>query len=191
MIIGKISDKQLATEILAAAYTTNDTINETIRRDHRHLQRLRSLMEYSFDVALDFGRICFSDDRQAVALIILPDKKKVTLRSICRDIKLVMKITGLKNALKALDREKAISKVQGENKIYHIWYLGTFPHATGTGIGTALMKDLIQDAQKEGRPIYVESRIPKNTVWYEKRGFSIYRYLEHAGRRWACLRIEV
>lgn len=191
MIIGHPGNKALAVSILTKAYQYNDTINDTILQHGNRLRRLERLMAYSFDTAADFGKICFSDDGKAVALILFPDKQRITPVSILRDLHFLFFIAGPRRALRALGREKAVREAHTAQYISHIWYLATTPDAAGSGTGTALMQALMEDARNEGRPLYVESRIPENTAWYKKRGFEIYHRLEHDGRYWDCLRKDV
>ncbi|HVI43267.1 MAG TPA: hypothetical protein VM802_00290 [Chitinophaga sp.] len=105
MIIGTAKDKSIVVDILAESYDDNETINETILPSKRK-ERLRGLMEYSIEAALTAGKVCLSDDRQAVALILFPDHSRPVLRSIYLDIQLLFRITGWRRALKALSREK-------------------------------------------------------------------------------------
>ncbi len=65
-----------------------------------------------------FGDVFLSDDRKGCALIVLPDKKKTTLKSILLDLKLIFTCLGLSNAKKAMDRESKIKKLQPNESSY-------------------------------------------------------------------------
>jgi len=192
MIKAEYSDKNSVVELLSKAYNTNETINETIIQDTKRDYRLRKLMEYSFDISYRFGQVYFSEDKEAVALIIFPETKKTTLKIILLDIKLLLFCTGIFNAIKALSREEAIKKAHPKVPlIYYIWYLGTNPEYASKGIGSALMNDLITDSLARKRIMCVEARIEKNMLWYKKFGFVIYHELVHRGRKWFCMKKEV
>ena len=55
---------------------------------------------------------------------------------------------------------------------YYLSYLGTRPDSRGRGIGMGLLAELGALADREGRPIYLESTNPANTPRYERLGFS-------------------
>jgi GNAT superfamily N-acetyltransferase len=55
---------------------------------------------------------------------------------------------------------------------YYLSFLGTHPESRGRGIGMALLAELAAQADREGRPTYLESTNPANTPRYERLGFS-------------------
>jgi GNAT superfamily N-acetyltransferase len=55
---------------------------------------------------------------------------------------------------------------------YYLSFLGTHPGSRGRGIGMGLLGELAARADREGRPIYLESTNPANTPRYERLGFS-------------------
>jgi hypothetical protein len=85
-------NKEVIVDILTNSFRENKSVNY-IKQDKRRETRLRQLMAYSFEVSYMFGEIFMSDDRSACALIVLPDKKKTTPRSILLDLQLILKCT--------------------------------------------------------------------------------------------------
>lgn len=59
-------------------------------------------MDYSFEVCFTFGDVFLSDDKKSCALVLYPDKKKTTFKSILLDAKLILSCVGLKNIKKTL-----------------------------------------------------------------------------------------
>lgn len=110
MIRADYKDKNLVVNILARSFDNNKSVNYIIKQDSKRVQRLESLIDYSFDVCYLFGAIFLSDDRKGCALILLLDKKKTNLKSILLDIKLIVSCVGLSNIKKAFDRESKIKK---------------------------------------------------------------------------------
>ncbi len=150
---------------------------------------MKKLMEYSFEVCYLFGDVFLTNDKKSCALILLPDKKKTNFKSILLDIKLIISCVGLSNIKKALDRESRIKKIHPKGLMYYLWFIGVDPAEQNKGIGSALLKDVIEESVSKGRPIYLETSTFKNIPWYEKFGFAIYN--EHDfGYRLFCLRRE-
>lgn len=190
MINAGKKDRSVIVDILTKAYDHNETINETILQGSIRSYRLRKLMEFSIFVCTEFGKVYLSDNKQSVALVLFPDLRRTTIKTIWWDIQFLFTISGFSRSLKALSREKAVSKTHPAGKIYHLWYLGTNPSEAGKGFGGDLIKELIVDAQSNNRTLCVESRIEENTKWYKKFGFSVYDELIHNGRKWSCMKIE-
>jgi len=105
-------EKDLVINVLAKSFDGNSSVNYIVKQDNRREIRLRSLMDYSFEVCTAFGDVLLSDDNKGCALIVYLDKKKTTLKSTLLDIKLILQAVGIDNVSKALKREKLISSIQ-------------------------------------------------------------------------------
>ena len=178
MIRADYKDKQLITDILATSFNDNKSVNYIVKQDSKREQRLRSLMEYSFDVCHLFGDVFLSDDKSGCALVLLPDKKKFSLKSLWLDVKLIANCTGLSNVSKAMDREEKIKKLQPKEPLYYLWFIGVNPATQNKGTGSALLSDLINEGKEKQRTICLETSTLKNLPWYEKFGFTIYNELD-------------
>ena len=74
------------------------------------------------------------------------------------------------------------------------WYLATVgvaPSAQGRGVGRALVAALLERADRDGRPCYLESDRPENVPFYEAAGFRVEREIRVLGVRvWLMRRPE-
>jgi GNAT superfamily N-acetyltransferase len=65
------------------------------------------------------------------------------------------------------------------------WYLatlGTDPDRQGQGVGTALLQPVLNRADEEGMPAYLESSKERNVPFYSRFGFEVVEQLQsHAG----------
>ena len=178
MVRADYKDKQLVVDILSRSFDQNMSVNYIVKQDGKRAERLSKLMEYSFDICYLFGDVFLSDDRSGCALVLLPEKKKTTLKSILLDLKLIFKSTGLSNIKKALDRESKIKKLHPADPMYYLWFIGVDPKVQNKGTGTTLLKDVIQQAEAKNRSVYLETSTLKNIPWYEKFGFKVYNELD-------------
>lgn len=177
MIKAERKDKNLVVDILTKSFDTNQSVNYIVKQDQKRAQRVRSLMDYSFEVCYLFGDVFLSDDKKGCALITYPDKKKTTLKSILLDVKLILSAVGLKNIKKTLAREAKINEIQPKEPKYYLWFIGVDPEHQNEGIGSILLDDIIEDSEHKQRPIYLETSTVKNLPWYKKFGFQIYHEL--------------
>lgn len=178
MLDATYSDKNTVVDILAKSFDNNKSVNYIVRQDEHRKQRLRQLMSYSFDVCNSFGRVIFSENKKACALIIFPDKKRATVQSLLWDIKLIAGCIGLKGISKAISREKKIKNLQPKEPLYYLWFIGVNPEEQHKGIGSALLTEIIQDAEQQNRTLCLETSTEKNIPWYQKFGFTIYNELD-------------
>lgn len=172
------NDKNLVIDILTKSFDNNKSVNYIIKQDKYRVRRIRKLMEYSFDVCYLFGEVFLSDDKKSCALILLPDKKRTTLKLILLDMKLIFFCMGMSNIKKALKRESMIKKMHPDKMMYYLWFIGVEPSEQNKGIGSTLLRQVIQESITMGRPIYLETSTNKNIPWYEKFGFTVYGKLD-------------
>lgn len=154
MIKAQHKDKNVVVDILTKSFDTNQSVNYIVKQDKKRVQRVRSLMDYSFDVCYLFGDVFLSDDKKACALICYPDKKKTTLKSILLDVKLIFSSVGLKNINKTLAREALINKIHPQELKYYLWFIGVDTDYQNEGIGSVLLHEIIEDSEHKKRPIY-------------------------------------
>lgn len=185
MIKATQRDKPLVEDILARAFDDNKSVNYVIPQDARRKKRIRALMNYSFEVCSAFGEVFLADNRKACALVLYPDKKKTTLRSLALDAKLILSCTGIGNARKVLRRESLIKKTQLEQRVqqpggrmYYLWFIGVDPDCQQQGTGSRLFEELTGHARELQRPVFLETSTLKNLPWYKRFGLNVYAGLD-------------
>jgi len=177
MMTARYEDKKMVVGILTDAFDDNQSVNYVVRQDGKRKERIRRLMEYSFDVCYAFGKVLLSNDKKACALVVFPDQKKVTLRSALWDLKLVFSCTGLANARKVMRRETMIKKLQPKEPMYYLWFIGVSAKEQHNGIGTLLLKEIIEESEKEKKVICLETSTLNNLPWYQRHEFVVYNKL--------------
>ena len=60
----------------------------------------------------------------------------------------------------------------------HLALLGVVPDHQGTGIGSALLRSVLDRADREGTPAYLEATSDRNRALYERHGFVALRQLQ-------------
>ncbi len=64
------------------------------------------------------------------------------------------------------------------------WYLatlGTEPAHQGRGVGSGLMRPVLEQCDREGLPAYLESSKERNVPFYRRHGFEVARELDLPG----------
>lgn len=178
MMNANCDDKKIVIDLLTSSFNNNKSVNYIIKQDDKRDWRLKELMAYSFEMCYHYGKVLLSDDKKGCALVLLPNKKKTTIRSIFLDVGLILRVIGFRNIKKAISRESKINKLQLKEDVYYLWFIGVDPNEQHKGIGSKLLNELIQEANTQQRTICLETSTLKNIPWYEKFGFSIYNQLD-------------
>ncbi|WP_290794136.1 GNAT family N-acetyltransferase [Flavihumibacter sp. UBA7668] len=171
------ADKELIIDILFKSFRENKSIHFLLGKNATRPELIRKLMAYSVDYCTLFGEVYLSEDRKACALLLFPEKKKTTIHSILLDLRLAISVIGITHLKKTLDREARIKKIHPSTPFIYLWFIGVDPAEQGKGIGTRLLKKILEEALQKGRPVYLETSTKKNIPWYESHGFTIYASL--------------
>ena len=178
MIRAEYKNRSRIVDILVSSFDDNKSVNYIIPLDKKRKQRMKRLMEYSFDVCYLSGKVLLSDDKKGCALVMLPDNKKANVRSIWLDLKLIVTCIGLSNIKKAFLRETRIKRLHPKKPLYYLWFIGVDPAQQGRGTGTKLLNEIISESEAEKRAICLETSTLKNLPWYQQSGFTIYNELD-------------
>ena len=135
-------------------------------------------MEYSYDVCNAFGDVWISEDEQACALVLVPDKKKTSLIAILWDITLAFSVIGINRIGPVLGRESKIKSFHPNEPFSYLWFIGVKPELQNKGKGSQLLGQIIQKSKEEKRPIYLETSVERNLPWYKNHGFEVYNKLD-------------
>lgn len=192
MLKAQSKDRAFITHLLAQSFDDNKSVNYIIPQGRHRSKRLLRLMEYSFDYCQLHGNVYLSDDRQGCALVVYPHKAKSTLRSTLLDLRLITTCVGLANLKKTLQREAIIKKLHPREPFCYLWFIGVSPTAQHNGTGSALLRQLLEQCDREALPFYLETSVERNVPWYERFGFIEYKtlnpgYLLHCMKRGARL----
>lgn len=174
----KLADKDLVLDILTESFDANKSVNYVVKQDSKRKNRVRGLMEYSFNQCFHFGDVWLSDDNKACALVLYEDQKKSSLKTIGWDAKLALNVIGISRVFRVLSRESKIKKIHPKSKFTYLWFIGVYPDHQGKSIGSKLLRGIIEKAEKEGKPIYLETSMKRNVAWYHSNGFETYQELE-------------
>jgi len=178
MVRAVATDKDLIVEILSRSFNDNPSVNYIVCRDGKRLKRIRALIDYSFEMCLMFGDVWLSNNREACALTLYPQYKRTTLKAIWLDVKLVLKAIGIRRIKTALHREARIKEKQLKQSMTYLWFIGVDPDEQHRGIGSELLKEVINLSNEKGLPVFLETSVLQNLPWYKRFGFTIYDQLE-------------
>ena len=56
---------------------------------------------------------------------------------------------------------------------FYLSALGVDPARQGSGVGTALMRPVLERCDRDGTPAYLETAVARNVLLYERLGFEV------------------
>jgi len=180
MIKANKMDRSTVVRILSESFDANPSVNYIVRQDSLRTERIACLMGYSFNTCLDFGSAYLSEDRRCCALVLFPEKKRLSFSSVVRDLRLVFGVIGLAGVSRVLKREGLIkARYPSDKRIYYIWFIGCSPADQAKGLGSTMMDFLLAEADQLGLPVYLETSVKRNLAWYGRLGFQVYDQLDN------------
>jgi GNAT superfamily N-acetyltransferase len=159
------------------------------RRRRKALKRFFSIqLEQDY---LRFGEVWTTEDRSGAAIWAPPSKPRPGMRDLFHVLPLLRELFPLRHVREAL---RALFVVESLRPRVPHWYLatiGTDPELQGHGIGSALMKSVLERIDAAGEPAYLECSKEQNVPFYARFGFSVTRELtavQGAPRIWLMWR---
>ena len=175
---GKIHKERII-ELLAECLDTNKSVNWIVKQDSQRKERIRHLIDYSFEACIDSEQIRLTDDENGVIICSLSDDKLPFLEEAYLTARFVFQVTGIDGIGKALRREDYIKSFHPQDYEYmYLWFIAVDKSAQGKGIGSKMIKEVIAESEKESIPIYLETSDERTLQFYLKHGFEIYHASE-------------
>lgn len=174
------ADRERVVEILTASFADNLSVNDLIPQDARRMSRIMHVMRYSFEMCMRYGEVLLSEDRNACALVLYTGRRPNPVRKWLLDCNLIYHSIGIRNIRKASQREKCIMQKHNYPFACYLWFIGVLPAAQHTGLGTRMMKAIINKALLKKLPLLLETSTARNIHWYDALGFKHYDTL-HLG----------
>lgn len=180
MIKASKNDRERVVDILSESFKDNGSVNAITGNNS---QKIRYLMEYSFDKGLETGDIFLDEEKNAAVILLYPKSESTSLKSILRDIKLIFNVIGLANVPKVMKKEANVKKRHPEEAYAHLWYIGVDPNKWGHGHGSKLLRDVLEECKMKSLDVYLETSTVRNFNFYEREGFQRFDELDIGAKR--------
>jgi GNAT superfamily N-acetyltransferase len=161
---------------LAAAFYDDPVMSWIIPDDERRRERLPSLMELFAGRFQPHGENRINEAGTGAAIWCPPGatfsadddaRLEADLVAVARDD---LARTG--EVVELLDGSHP-----ADEEHYYLMLLGVIPDRQGAGIGSALLRAVLDNADRDGVPAYLEATSPRNRDLYERHGFTVTREL--------------
>ena len=169
------SDTPRLAQTLANAFYDDPAISWMVPDDDRR----RRVGPYGFKawlekIYLPKGNVYTDADRKAAALWAPPGKWKMSVGVQVRLAPAMVRIVGLKRLPLIMKGLAMMDKHHPDDRPH--WYLavlGTDPEYQGKGLGSAVMKPVLDRCDEDGLGAYLESSKEANIPFYRRHGFEV------------------
>ena len=170
----KIQKKDLknAVNVLTNAFSEDSMWKEIFNDEDKN----RVLTEVMVRFCLKYGNVLSTSENLEGVMAIAPHDKDMTALRVIRSgaFFLSMKIANEAKIMKVLSNAiEEAKKSLNLGPYIHLLIMGVSQEFQGKGFGGKLLKAVIEKAETERKPIYLETQKEENVKLYEKYGFSV------------------
>jgi ribosomal protein S18 acetylase RimI-like enzyme len=170
----KLQKKDLknAVNVLTDAFSEESMWKEVFNDEDKN----RVLTEVMVRFCFKYGNVLSTSDNFEGVMAIAPHDKDMTALRIIRSgaFLLSMKIASEAKKMKVLSTTiEEAKKSLNLGSYIHLLIMGVSQEFQGKGFGGKLLRAIIEKAETERKPIYLETQKEENVNLYEKYGFSV------------------
>ena len=169
-----MTDRPELARSLASAFSEDPLFRWMVGPDAPLEARMRIFFEaiLGFTLRQPDHLVFVSDDGRGAAVWQPVDKWKVPPWAMLRVVPSMVRAFRARTPV-MFGAINAIERVHPAESHYYLEVLGTRRDAQGTGIGSAVMTDMLARCDEEGVPAYLESSNPRNIPFYARHGFEV------------------
>lgn len=168
-------DVQPVARTLARAFYDDDFWKWFMPDDATRLERLeRMFSTFARKVYLRHGDDCYTTDTyDGAALWAAPGHEEFSTADVLRVLPGWTRAVGLRNLLRSKRGTDSLDKVHPHERHYYLPFVGVVAEAQGQGLGTALLRPVLEKCDREQIPAYLEATSAGSRRCYERVGFEV------------------
>jgi len=172
--------KREAAQVLASAFFEYPMFTFYFPNPRKRARYLPWYLENVLNCALRYGEVFTDAELSGVIFYLPPGHTKLSLWEYTINGFLLTPIfLGLRDYVRSMDCEAFVDemheKVMQGRPHYYLWGLAVDPDRKRKGIGTALMKHLLEITDAVEKPVYLETHDKNNVGYYQRMGFNLVR----------------
>jgi len=171
-------EKKKASEVVAAAFFDYPMFTFYFPDPKRRARYLPWYLGNVLNCALKYGEVYTTPEIAGVAFTLPPGHTKISLGEYINNGFLLSPLfLGPANYRRSMECEDFVGvtheKIMDGRPHYYLWGLAVDPGQKRSGVGTALMQPVLQKADAEQKPIYLETHKQANVAYYQRMGFAL------------------
>jgi ribosomal protein S18 acetylase RimI-like enzyme len=159
--------------VLARAFERDPCLSWVFRDDSARVDHLRLLFRNAIDLFVPYGISYTTADRSGVSLWAPPGRWRTPEEVVQRMAPVMAEVYGQETLMRLITFFGCTEEKHPDADHYYLAVLGSDQGRQGQGVGSANMRPVLERADAEGLPCYLESSNERNVPLYERHGFVI------------------
>jgi ribosomal protein S18 acetylase RimI-like enzyme len=167
-----------ASEVLAASFYNYPEFIFYFPDPERRTRNLSWYLGNVLRCALRYGEVYTTPEMSGLLFTLPPGHTRISMwEYIQNGFILSPFMLGFSQYKRSMESEDFLSttheKIMNGRPHTYLWGLAVDPNQKRAGIGTALLKPILEKAELEKMPIYLETHDEKNVAYYQRSGFEL------------------
>ncbi len=158
---------------MARAFDDDPVANFFAAQDRRRTRRVYDFMDAGLKITERHNEVYTTDGIDGGAFWSPPGKWKMGILQQLMLMPAMIRTCTLRRIPSVMGGVNAIEKKHPHEPHYYLLALGVEPDKQGLGIGTQLMRPVLEMCDRDRVPAYLESSKEKNIPLYERNGFHV------------------
>jgi ribosomal protein S18 acetylase RimI-like enzyme len=159
-------------DMLARAFHHDPIVDWVFQDEHRRPKYTRRFFSGRARVLIGQREIYLADDGAAAAMWARPDEWRDPPLQAFKELAVLTPGVGRR----AIQVMRGLIHVESRHPKPPHWYLavlGTEPDRQGEGLATALLRQVLDDCDRDEVPAYLETGTERNVAFYTRHGFKV------------------
>lgn len=166
-------DVPILVPLLARSFASQPLTRWMLGDDEEALRKGERILELDFENALQHDLTFTTTSLQGAALWRPPERRQTAWRGF-RELLRLFHIIGISRNLPAqIESFRKLEKLFPRIPNYYLSTLAVAPDSQGQGIGSALLKPVLELCDTRGIIAYTVTDVEPNVAFYRKHGFSV------------------
>lgn len=159
--------------VLARAFYDDPVFRHLLPDDASRLTRSETFFHrMALHMCAPHDEIHTTHPHAGAALWLPPGASQPSLWQQLRYLPTMARVTrrGLPRALRC---RTLMEEVHPHEPHWYLWFLGVEPSYQGAGVGSTLLRAMLERCDADGTPAYLEATSERNAALYERHGFEV------------------
>lgn len=168
------ADVPAVIDLLVRAFDDDPVMNWLIRQDERRAAAFHRFFEISVrDLTMPHGYVFTTDDHAGAAAWAPPEGWQIGLWQQLRLMPDYVRVVGARRFLSAMASVSRLEARHPTTPHYYLFEIGVEAAFQGRGVGSALLREVLEECDRERMPAYLENSKERNLPLYERHGFRV------------------
>jgi GNAT superfamily N-acetyltransferase len=168
----RAQDLPMLVETLVAAFVADPVMTWCIPDGRRRPEILRAFFEIAVDVNQPYGELYTTEPVPVAGAVWVPPGRQPTGEHAAQLADWYIEAAG-EYADRAVALLERMDERHPQEAHDYLFLLGTRPEWQSRGLGSALLRKVLERCDREGRPAYVEASSEGNQRLYSRHGFEV------------------